>query len=115
MAIDEIRIDAGANVPGVATARTGHCALDLACHEYMSLEVRDVGSNECVDGATCSDTWTCPAAARALGPTLCGATAADTTCTLDAACPLGVRPCDGSPCAGLRIERCMQPLVGACP
>lgn len=114
MAIDEIRVDAGTNVPGVATARTGRCALDLACHEYRSFELRDVGSNECVDAATCSDTWICPAAARALSASLCGATA-EIACTLDATCPLGVRPCDGSPCAGLRIERCTQPLASACP
>jgi hypothetical protein len=115
MAVDEIRIDDGVHLPDGTHAASGSCALDLACHEYMSLELRDSGSGACVAPSACTSSWLCPEAALdGTDPTLCGSTA-ETACVIDATCPQGVRPCDGSPCTSLRLERCTQPLAASCP
>jgi hypothetical protein len=114
MGIDEIRIDTGVAMPDGTVPATHECTLDLACHEYGSFRLRDVGSRECVDTSACTRTWLCPEAARATDASLCGATSA-MACAVDATCPFGARGCDGMPCEGLRLERCTQPLLAACP
>lgn len=113
VALDEIRVDSGIRTPS-GDPSSGQCALDRACHEYASLELRDAGSGECAPPSSCSATWLCPEAAMATDATLCGALAT-TACVLDDTCPDGVRPCDGSPCTALRLEQCTQPLASACP
>lgn len=112
LGLDELRIDAGDLTPDPATT-SGHCVLDLACHEAGRLELRDVGGNACVAPSACTDVWRCPEAAEATDPSLCGGTGT-LPCVVDPSCPLGVRGCTADGCYGLRPDECTQPLATTC-
>lgn len=114
MGLDEIRVDDGVVLPDGSSSASGACFVDMACHEPGSLELRDAGSGACVAPSACSSVWLCPEAASTLDATLCGATA-ETECVVDESCVFGLRPCDGSPCDELHVERCAQPLAASCP